>query len=704
MNIFTYKNIFFTLLVIVGYACLQAQDLPVVLQAKSGTLGSDFRTVDTLAISAVITKTDVVNTSNPGNANRVITFQVTFADSGLYDLYAHVLVGKDGFSDDSYFYGNGFGVKNASTDADWVRANGLAAVGYTASTSVVDGGGGASTLVWKWVNMSKYTADAPPRTFRVELGALTQTFQIGARESGLYIDKFVFGHTGLYFTVANLTNGEAGSKQNPNDVPLGNPIAKGKSKFLGSEWDYVQAPCFAGYWNQITPGNAGKWGSVEGTRNVMNWTDLDSTYHVARRAKFPFKEHTLIWGAQQPSWIGSLDAATQRQEIEQWFSALASRYDSIAYIDVVNEPIHNAPNGMVPWGTTQPNVNYANALGGAGSSGWDWILTSFRLARQYFPKSKLILNEYSVINDASTTQKYLQIINLLKAENLIDGIGEQAHAFTTYGTSTSFMKSNLDALAATGIPIYLTELDVDGATDLIQLQEYQRIFPTFWEHPGIKGITLWGYRYGVWRNTEGAYLITETGKERPALTWLKAYVNDTLKALQSIAVSASNGSTSISTKGGTLNMTAAFTPINATIRNVTWSVSPVGKATIDANGLLTATADGTVTVTATSWDGSSVVGSANVVITNQSTAVNNLTATDQITVTPNPAVNGNATIHGMAGIDKIEVYDLNGRKIAAYYPVKQSSLDISIHGVSGVYIIKLYEGNQVLYKKVVVKN
>ena len=130
----------------------------------------------------------------------------------------------------------------------------------------------------------------------------------------------------------------------------------------------------------------------------------------------------------------------------------------------------------------------------------------------------------------------------------------------------------------------------------------------------------------------------------------------------------------------------------------------MGRATIDTHGILTATSDGTVIVTATSWDGSSVIDSANIVITNQSTAVNNAVDADQITVTPNPAVNGNATIHGMAGVDRVEVYDLNGRKVAAYYPVKQSSLDISIHGVSGVYIIKLYEGNQVWYKKVVVKN
>jgi endo-1,4-beta-xylanase len=682
---------------------IYGQDIPVTVQAESGTLGGDFRLIDTLGATAVTIKTDVVNTLNPGNTKRVITFQLTFPDSGTYDLYARILVGPNGYDDDSYFYGNGFGSKNVATDGDWIRANGIASGGYSSSTAVVDGSGSAQTLVWKWINMSKYKGDAIPVNFRVERSALTQTFQIGGRETGLYFDKFVFGRSGLYFTVSNLNNGEAGSKEYPVNKPLGTPLAKGKSKFLGCEWDYIQAPSFAGYWNQLTPGNAGKWGSVESSRDVMNWTVLDSTFKVANKYKIPIKEHTLIWGAQQPSWINGLDATTQRKEIEQWFSALAARYDSFASIDVVNEPLHNAPNGMIPWGTTTPNVNYANALGGAGVTGWDWVITSFRLARQYFPKSKLILNDYNIINSTTNTDKYIEIINLLKAENLIDGIGEQAHAFTTYGVSVSTLKENLDALAATGIPLYLTEMDVDGATDLIQLQEFRRIFPLFWEHPAIKGITLWGFRYGVWRNDQGAYLITEDDKERPALTWLKAYVNDTVTNAQSIIVSSVNDSSSIRTAKGKLNLIATFFPINTTIRNVTWSVSPANIATIDSTGLLTAVANGKATITATAWDGSGTKGTMEVTIFNQTSGLSDLLSDEKISVFPNPVTNGYFTIEGMNGITRIELMDLLGKKLIEWNNLKQSAINIAINIKSGVYTLKLCKGQQSVIKKIVVR-
>jgi endo-1,4-beta-xylanase len=588
------------------------QDLPVIVQAESGTLGGDFRIVDTLGARAVTVKTNLINTSNPGNNNRIITYKVTFPDSGTYDLYARVMVGKNTWDDDSYFYANGFGIKDPANNADWIRANGLAILGYTGSLDLVGGAGTAANGAWKWINMSMYFGDSPPISFHVEQGSLTRTFQIGGRETGLYIDKLVLGRSGLYFTVYNLNRGEPGSELPPGETPLGPPMAEGKSKFVGCAWNYEQAPYFAEYWNQLSPENAGKWGSVEYTRDVMNWTVLDSAYRVTRKYHIPIKIHTLIWGAQQPPWIGALDSSAQRQEIEEWFAALAARYDTIEYIDVVNEPIHNAPNGMIPWGSTTPNVDYAQALGGAGVTGWDWVITSFRLARQYFPDSKLIINEYSVINSSTTTQTYIEIINLLKAENLIDGIGEQAHAFTTAGVSTATLKNNLDLLAATGLPIYLTEVDIDGPTDLAQLQEMQRVFPIFWEHPAVKGITFWGFRYGLWRQPQGANLITIDDVERPAMIWLKAYVNDTLTLTQSIEVSA-GGIDSIFT-GDDLQLSAVVLPANTTIPNVTWSVTPSGSATIDSYGLLTAYAPGQVTVKATAWDGSGVTGTLDIIV------------------------------------------------------------------------------------------
>ena len=53
----------------------------------------------------------------------------------------------------------------------------------------------------------------------------------------------------------------------------------------------------------------------------------------------------------------------------------------------------------------------------------------------------------------------------------------------------------------------------------------------------------------------------------------------------------------------TLQLTATVTPANAVVRDVTWASSNTSVATVNANGLVTAVANGTATITATTVDG-----------------------------------------------------------------------------------------------------
>jgi len=195
------------------------------------------------------------------------------------------------------------------------------------------------------------------------------------------------------------------------------PLASGRGKFLGGSSSYPVWANFNRYWNQITPGNDGKWGPVEGTRGGFSWTNLDAIYNYATANGLLFKEHALVWGNQQPSWITGLDSAQQRDEIAKWIDTVAQRYGYTGLVDVVNEPFHAPPS-------------YKDALGGDGATGWDWVITAFQLARQaYFPGVKLLLNEYNILHDNSATTNYINLITLLKDRGLIDGVGIQGHYF-----------------------------------------------------------------------------------------------------------------------------------------------------------------------------------------------------------------------------------------------------------------------------------
>ena len=297
------------------------------------------------------------------------------------------------------------------------------------------------------------------------------------------------------------------------------PLAKGKDRFLGSSMSSIR-PDFTTYWNQVTPEDAGKWGSVEGSQGNFNWTPLDNIYNFALSNSFRYKHHNLVWGQQQPSWITSLDSAGQRGAVENWISQVAGRYGSSSFVDVVNEPFHAPPP-------------YANALGGTGTTGWDWVITAFQMARKhFFPGVKLLLNEYNILQDNGVTTNYLRLIDTLRVRGLIDGIGIQGHYFEfksaagltpVYSYPVATLKSNLDRLAATGLPVYLSEFDINEPDDSTQLQNYQIYFPLFWEEPGVRGITLWGYVQGMTWKTN-AYLVRTNGTERPALQWLRRYM------------------------------------------------------------------------------------------------------------------------------------------------------------------------------------
>jgi endo-1,4-beta-xylanase len=290
--------------------------------------------------------------------------------------------------------------------------------------------------------------------------------------------------------------------------------AKGANKFLGNITSRGQVRSdFGTYWNQITPENETKWGSVEGTRDRMSWTGADRVANYAKTAGIPWKFHTLAWGSQYPGWITGLSQADQLAEITEWFDETKAKYPDLPMFDVVNEahPSH-AP------------APYANALGGGGASGYEWIFKAFRMARERWPNAILIYNDYNNIEYNNEVNWTVSLINAAKAANVpIDAIGCQAH--DAYKINTNTLKSNIDKLAATGLPIFITEYDIGYSDDTQQLNSLKDQFPVFWNHPSIVGVTYWGYIVGeTWRTGTG--LKASSGTERPALTWLMQYVKD----------------------------------------------------------------------------------------------------------------------------------------------------------------------------------
>lgn len=314
------------------------------------------------------------------------------------------------------------------------------------------------------------------------------------------------------------------SKSRPDEKFITNNVASAinntsisnSNKFLGNilrgtgvlPGEAYSDPLFSTYWDQATPENNGKWRACEFNRDSFTWAPLDEHYNFSINNNIKWKNHAFIWGSSIPDWLPLLNSTDIKAEIIEWIQAYFSRYPSTMLVDVVNEPI-NAP----------PPTAVINALG--GSTNYEWVVEVFRIAKQYKPAHcKLILNEYNVLKTASLRTTYKTIIQRLVNENLIDGIGCQGHFLES--VSAIDLKNRLDDLSSSGIPIYITEYDINKSIDSEQELIMSTQFPVIWEHENVAGVTLWGYKQNeTWK--PNTHLIRTNGTDRPAFTWLKNY-------------------------------------------------------------------------------------------------------------------------------------------------------------------------------------
>jgi len=140
--------------------------------------------------------------------------------------------------------------------------------------------------------------------------------------------------------------------------------------------------------------------------------------------------------------------------------------------------------------------------------------------------------------------------------------------------------------------------------------------------------------------------------------------------VEAIDVFAAGGATQITTANGTLQFSANVFPANADNQNLSWSVSDLQKASINATGLLTARADGAVDVFATAQDGSNVSGIYQIQLSNQPVAVQRLPATAlgfEAKLYPNPAADAlylQLDASEYMGVLGLTLFDAQGRQLA----------------------------------------
>jgi GH35 family endo-1,4-beta-xylanase len=200
-----------------------------------------------------------------------------------------------------------------------------------------------------------------------------------------------------------------------------------------------------------------------------------------RAHNIPVRGHNLVW----PGWRHlPADMRSQANDHEALNRRIADHIRNeagklagqVCEWDVINEPYLN---------------NDLMRILGDGAMG-DW----FKLARQADSSAPLYLNETDVPTSPPSDRRYdvlySQIQTLQREGAPIGGLGMQAH-FSDELISPAKLLAIYDRYSALGIPIRITELDIDTADEQLQADYFRDFLTASFSDPEINGILIWGF-------------------------------------------------------------------------------------------------------------------------------------------------------------------------------------------------------------------
>ena len=180
----------------------------------------------------------------------------------------------------------------------------------------------------------------------------------------------------------------------------------------------------------------------------------------AKKNGFFMRGHTLVWYSQTPEWLfrqgfdeqsGFVSREEMLSRMETMIRKNFEELERLGYLDlfyaydVVNEA----------W--TEDGELYQNHW--LEIIGEDYLWYAFSYADKYAPESiDLYYNDYNEQWKADVIAQFVETLKDEDGRSLIDGIGLQAHLFTSDDLSQYF--EGLDKLAKTGLKLEITELEV----------------------------------------------------------------------------------------------------------------------------------------------------------------------------------------------------------------------------------------------------
>jgi len=172
----------------------------------------------------------------------------------------------------------------------------------------------------------------------------------------------------------------------------------------------------------------------------------------------------------------------------------------------------DAINHIIGWGQRYSDVTGSQEI----------YAQVIRLGRKLNAHADMWINEGQILPGGSRRESYLEMARyLIQQQAAPDGIGFMSHFTSGSLTAIDELKRVFDEFAQLGLPLQLTELDVDtGFDEQLQADYLRDVLIISFSHPAMEAINLWGFWQGRhWR--PNAALWRENWKIKPAgQVWL----------------------------------------------------------------------------------------------------------------------------------------------------------------------------------------
>jgi len=210
------------------------------------------------------------------------------------------------------------------------------------------------------------------------------------------------------------------------------------------------------HFDAITLENSMKAEVVNPEPGVYDFAAADAFVEFGEQHGMFIVGHTLVWHNQTPAWFFQdgdgrplgRDAVIEgmRRHIEK----VAGRYAGRVHAwDVVNEV-------MGEDGRYRADTAWVKAVG----DGDELVRRAFEFAARYAPDAELYYNDFNAWRPEKR-DGIVRMVRMLQAHGIrIDGIGIQGHWGLNY-PSAADIEAAIDAYAALGVKVMITELDVD---------------------------------------------------------------------------------------------------------------------------------------------------------------------------------------------------------------------------------------------------